>query len=190
MLHASRLCLLQLLQVSFPTKFSLSLLFKKKLKNFEQFLIFSLLFFFRNRDVREIIKSWLIFCVWIFSFFAWNNKFLLHMCTCTIWKVDWFFLIFHVNFVWRFFFFFLWLKTVVFSEHVWCILQGDINYLKSQFDSISSCFLNSGYAFCFIVWGSFSFYICSHSKVEVKFSEWLLPLANSVCAPDIIPHSF
>ena len=36
----------------------------------------------------------------------------------------------------------------------------------------------------------FSFYICSHSKAEkVKFSEWLLPLTNGICARDVISHS-
>ena len=36
----------------------------------------------------------------------------------------------------------------------------------------------------------FSFYICSDSKAEkVKYSEWLLPLTNSVCARDVISHS-
>ena len=44
--------------------------------------------------------------------------------------------------------------------------------------------------FCFVVWRSFSFYICSHSKAEeVRFSEWLLPLTNSLCARDVISHS-
>ena len=44
--------------------------------------------------------------------------------------------------------------------------------------------------FCFVVWRSFSFYICSHSKAEkVNFSEWLLPLTNGICARDVISHS-
>ena len=36
----------------------------------------------------------------------------------------------------------------------------------------------------------FSFYICSHSKAEkVKFSEWLLPFTNGICARDVISLS-
>ena len=42
----------------------------------------------------------------------------------------------------------------------------------------------------FVVWRSFSFYICSHGKAEkVKFSEWLLPLTNGICARDVMSHS-
>ena len=48
----------------------------------------------------------------------------------------------------------------------------------------------SCYVFCFVVWRSFSFYICSHSKAEkIKFSEWLLPLTNGIFARVVISQS-
>ena len=71
------------------------------------------------------------------------------------------------------------------------IVRSRSSFLFSQWKSLNC---TSGLVLlCFFVSSSdalFSFYICSHSKAEkVRFSEWLLPLTNGICARDVISHS-
>ena len=108
-------------------------------------------------------------------------------------------------------------SLVVFFVHRWhfdidfffvFFLLFDLIFLKMVFSIHSLSIL--GLVFLFSQWKFFelyvrtcpamffvsssdallSFYICSHSKAEkVKFSEWLLPLTNGICAGDVISHS-
>ena len=61
------------------------------------------------------------------------------------------------------------------------VLSLSFNYLDCSSVLVLPCF------FCFVVWRYFSFYIYSTSKAEnCKFSEWLLPLTNSIWAREVI----
>ena len=68
------------------------------------------------------------------------------------------------------------------------IVRSRSSFLFSQRKFFELCQDLSCYVFfCFVVWRSFSFYICSHSKAEkVKFSEWLLPLTNGICTTCLV----
>ena len=83
------------------------------------------------------------------------------------------------------------LKWVIYGLHVKSF-KGFSNDRFYSCKAVSWAKLYCG-ALVFFVSSSdalFSFYICSHSKAEkVKFSEWLLPLTNGICARDVISHS-
>ena len=116
------------------------------------------------------------FFVWIkFKFLA--SGFFVHMRHLDI--DFWFF---------SYFFDLIFIK-MIFSIHSWSILS--LVFLFSQW-KFFELYVRTCPAMFFVSSSDalFSFYICSHSKAEkVKFSVWLLPLTNGICAHDVMPHS-
>ena len=129
----------------------------QKLRNFTQlfftfFFSFFLLFFKIEMFPSSLRLGWCFVVRLLISFD--EISFFFCICTCTIWKINWIFLIFHVNFSGKIF--------LAFSLH-WCVLLGNLSYLKCLFFRGIRFWVVSGIlSDMFTFWVDFFAYSCSN----------------------------